>query len=238
MLAEISLSVCRDVRRMPVIYHMSNRDKGAERFRETVVGQGRFGRRCFYCDFAFGMTDAYEIHNLDGDHTNNAPDNLALICELCHSPFHLDLVSRKWSPDPGKIIFLPELSHAELNNLLQAIFYAMAVQMAGDPDDEANKPIAQPHTVYKRLLDRAAQVEQNAQQEVIRPGLSDPFTLSRVLVDMDDETYAQRDSLLAGCRYLPAADYFVEKAKLWNSNGAAFSRLDTGAWRGVAGITE
>ncbi|CAG9170007.1 hypothetical protein [Cupriavidus pinatubonensis] len=234
----ISLSVCRDVRRMPLVNHTSKRDKGAERLREAVIGQGRFGRRCHYCNFAFGATEDYEIHFVDGDHTNQVPENSVPICELCHTAFHLDLVIRKWPNDPGKIIFLPELSQAELNNLLQAIFYAMAVQVADDKGDLANQPIAKPHTVYKRLGDRARQVEQNSQGEVIRPGLSNPFVVSRVLVEMGDDAYAQRDILLAGCRYLPAAEYFVEKAKLWNAHGSAFSALDTGAWRGIAGISE
>lgn len=237
MLPEISLSVCRDVRRMPLVNHTSRRDKSAERQREAVMSQGRFGRRCYFCDFAFGATVGYEIHNLDGDHTNQALDNLVPICELCHAPFHLDLASRKWPNDPGRIIFLPELSQPELSNLLQAVFYAMAVQVTADKEDMANQPIAQPHTVYKRLNDRAIQVEQNSLGEVIRPGLSSPFVMSRVLVDMNDETYAQRDLLLAGCRYLPAAEYFIAQAKLWNAHGAAFSALDTAAWCGIAGIT-
>ncbi|MDH0342008.1 HNH endonuclease signature motif containing protein [Chromobacterium haemolyticum] len=238
MIAEISLSVSRDLRRMPLINHSSRNDKGAERVREMVIGQGRFGRRCYFCDFAFGMTDGYEIHNLDGDHTNNDPENLVPCCELCHAPFHLDLVTRKWPNAPGKIIFLPEMSQPELNNLLQAIFYSMAIQVSSGKDDDADRPIANPHTVYQRLLDRAKQVEQNSLGEVVRPGLSNPFALSRVLIDMDDETYANRDVLLAGCRYLPAADNFVDQAGKWNANGAAFSRLDTGAWRGVAGMAE
>lgn len=238
MIPEISLSVCRDVRRMPLINHTSNRDKGAERLREMVISQGRFGRRCYFCDFAFGMTDGYEIHNLDGDHTNNDPENLAPICELCHAPFHLDLVSRKWPSDPGKIIFLPEISQPELNNFLQAIFYSMGMQMASSNGSDANPPIAHPHTVYQRLMNRAKLVEQNSLGEVVRPGLSNPFVLSRVLVEMGDDDYAQRDVLLAGCRYLPAADYFVDQVSKWNANGAAFSRLDIGAWPGVAGISE
>lgn len=237
MIPAISLSVCRDVRRMPLVNHTSRNDKSSEKLREAVIGQGRFGRRCYFCDFAFGASEDYEIHNLDHDHTNWALENLVPACELCHTPFNLDLVRRKWPTDPGKIIFLPELTQPELNNLLQAIFYGMAVQMIDDKGDLANQPIAQPHTVYKRLLGRAMQVERSSSGDVIRPGLSDPFVLGRVLIDMNESEYAQRDILLSGYRYVPAASYFIERAKLWNANGAAFSTLDTGAWRGIAGIT-
>lgn len=237
MIPEISLSVCRDLRRMPFMMHTSRRDKGATRIREMVIGQGRFGRRCYFCDFAFGMTDGYEVHNLDGDHSNNDPENLVPICELCHIPFHLDLVAKKWPKNPGKIIFLPEMTQPELNNLLQAIFYAMVMQKKTNDKDTADKqPAVHPHTVYKRLLDRAGLVEQNELGEIVRPGLSDPFILSRVLADMDEETYAQRNMLLSNCRYLPWADSFIDQVDLWNANGAAFSRLDIGAWQDIASI--
>lgn len=239
MINQISLSVCRDIRRTPLVNHMSSRDKNAERVRDLVINQGRFGRRCYFCDFAFGTSDCFEVHHLDGNHTNDAPDNMVPVCELCHAPFHLDLIGRKWANRPGAIIFLPELSQPELNNLLQAIFYSMAMQVAGGEQASAQPPIAHPHTVYRRLLDRRAQVEQDQHGAVIRSGLSDPINLSVVLLSsvLTDEQYAGRDQLLAGCRYLPDPEYFIARAAQWNAHGAAFSRLDLAAWQGVAGVS-
>jgi len=236
---QISLSVCRDIRRTPLVNHMSSRDKNAGRVRELVIGQARFGRRCYFCDFAFGTSDVFEVHHLDGDHTNDATENMVPVCEMCHAPFHLELVGRKWPKRPGAIIFLPELSQPELNNLLQAIFYSMAVQVTGGQDAATQAPIAQPHTVYRRLLDRRAQVEQDQSGTVVRPGFSEPVNLSLMLLspNFTDEQYAARDQLLAGCRYLPDPEYFVAKAGQWNAHGAAFSRLDLAAWPGVAGVS-
>ena len=237
MINQISLSVCRDIRRTPLVNHMSSRDKSAGRVREQVIGQARFGRRCYFCDFAFGTSDVFEVHHLDGDHTNDATENMVPVCEMCHAPFHLELIGNKWRNREGAIIFLPELSQPELNNLLQAIFYSMAVQVSGGQDAAAQAPIAQPHTVYRRLLDRRAQVEQDQSGTVIRPGFSEPVNLGIVLLSrhLTDEQYAARDRWLAGCRYLPHPEYFVAKASQWNAHGAAFSRLDLAAWPGVAG---
>ena len=235
----IELSVVRDIRKAPLIQHGSRLDKSVAELRKQVIGQGRFGRRCYFCDFAFGTTDSFDIHNLDCDHTNNELENLVPVCELCHAPFHLDTVAKKWPSDPGKIVFLPELTQVQLNNLLQVIFYCMAMQsVAAGPEKGAStaQQGINPHTVYRRITDRAYQVEMNSKGETVRKGLSDPLVCSRVLLDMSDEEYERRSALLGGCRYVPGADYFIQQAGMWSGNGASFSRLDLAAWPGVAGV--
>jgi intracellular multiplication protein IcmJ len=234
MIPEISLSVCRDLRRMPLLAHTSRKDEASKRLREMVIAQGRFGRRCYYCDFSFGSSDLFEVHNLDHDHQNEDPGNVVPVCEMCHAPFHLDLVARKWPGDTGKIIFLPELTQPELNNLLQAVFYAMAVNTAGEENKSNDKPQIQPHTIYMKLADRAELVERSGRGGVVRAGLSEPYALSRVLADMDDATYARRDQLLYGLRYLAPQTHFVTQAQAWNGNECAFSRLDLAAWPSIA----
>lgn len=220
---------------MPLLAHTSRDDKASKQLREMVIGQGRFGRRCYFCDFSFGSSDLFEVHNLDHDHQNVDPGNLAPICELCHAPFHIDLVTRKWPGDSGKIIFLPELTQPELNNLLQAVFYAMAVNAMGEENKSEDKPVFQPHTVYRVLADRASLVERNAQGDIVRASLSEPFAIGRVLAEMDESTYAKRDALLSGLRYLAPQTHFVNQAKAWNNNDCAFSKLDLAAWPGIAG---
>lgn len=232
---EISLSVCRDIRRMPILNHMSRHDTATTAMRETVISQARFGRRCFFCDFAFGTTDGYEIHHLDGDHTNIEQDNLAPVCELCHAPFHLDLVSRKWPGDSGAIIYLPEMTQVELNSMLQAIFFSMAMQQSSIQADSFDASVVvQPHTVYQRLLRRAEAVEKSTDGFVERPGLSKPGVLAKVLQQMTEDDYSSRALLLSGLRYLHPQLYFTEQASRWNSNGAAFSRLDLDSWKSPA----
>lgn len=219
---------------MPLLAHTSRKDEASKRLREMVIGQGRFGRRCYFCDFSFGSSDLFEVHNLDHDHQNEDPGNLVPVCELCHAPFHIDLVTRKWPTDSGKIIFLPELAQPELNNLLQATFYAMAVNIVGEENKSDEQLIVQPHTLYQKLAARADQVEQNARGEILRAGLSKPFVLGRVLAEIDDETYTRRDTLFDGLRFLAPQTHFMEQAKSWNGNDCAFSKLDLAAWPGIA----
>lgn len=235
MIPEISLSVCRDVRRMPLLAHTSYKDESSKRLREMVIGQGRFGRRCYYCDFSFGSSPYFEVHNLDHDHQNVDPGNLVPICEMCHASFHVDLVNRKWPGDSGKIIFLPELTQPELNNLLQAVFYAMAVNDVGEQNNSDGKPRIQPHTLYQRLANRAEAVERNSRGETVRAGLSEPFALGRVLTSMSDDDYNRRDAILSGLRFLAPQTHFTTQARNWNANDSAFSKLDLAAWPGIAG---
>ena len=236
----IELSVCRDVRRAPHVNHGTRHDKSAAKLRERVIAQGRFGRRCWFCDFAFGNSELFELHHVDGDHSNEAIDNVVPSCEMCHAAFGLDLVSRKWKEDAGKIIFLPELSQAHLNNLLQAVFFAIGSQVVEGErsvalgSDGSTAPSLAPHTVLRRLQARAEQVEKSASGEVVRGRLSEPTVLARILQDMSDTEYSRRGELLVGLRYMPPADYFVSQAGAWTLNGAAFSRVDLSAWASVA----
>lgn len=234
------LSISRDVRRAPRANHMSRMDDTATALRASVIRQGRFGRRCAHCHLAFGDNDDFELHNIDGDHTNLALENLEPICELCHAVFHVDLLSRKWPDDTGRVIFLPELSQAELNNLVQATFYAAALQMAEQKDGSATataSPLPEsikPHVVYKALSDRALVLDGTRASDPV--SLADPFVLGRVLADMDDDAYAARDVLIGGARWLAPWDTFVGKAGGWARDGAAFSRLDMDAWSSIADV--
>ncbi|MFM0265517.1 hypothetical protein [Paraburkholderia sediminicola] len=219
---------------------MSKTDDTATALRAKVIQQGRFGRRCAYCDLAFGNSDDFELHNMDGDHTNLEIENLEPVCELCHAVFHLDLLSRKWPDDVGRIVFLPEISQAELNNLLQATFYAAALQMAAQTDGSATatpSPLPasiKPHVVYKALSDRALVLDGTRASDPV--SLADPFVLARVMADMDDDTYAAREVLIGGARWLAPWDTFVGKAGGWARDGAAFSRLDMDAWISIADV--
>ncbi|TAL63651.1 MAG: HNH endonuclease [Burkholderiaceae bacterium] len=240
----ISLSVCRDVRHAPIPGHTSLADGSASRLRQSVVMQPRFGRRCYFCDFSFGASEHFEIHHLDGDHSNSGADNVVPVCTLCHAPFHLDLVTRRWRSSPGKIIYLPELGQAELNNLLQAIFFAKSEQQFMVPSEPVKDPgavvteapVLSANSLFVALERRAAYVEALPDGTSGRPGLATPSTLARVLTEMTDADYAQRDVLLHGLRYLPSETYLVEEARHWKEDGAAFAGLDIAAWPAVAGM--
>lgn len=235
----LSLSVTRsNMRIVPHPGHGARSDRALAEARNDVLGQSRFARRCVFCDYQFGrVADECEVFHLDGDHGNDALDNLAPACVFCHAPAHLDLASKRWPDDPGLMVWLPELTQPEVSSLMQAIVFACAMQATDQLPDQVvtvaqstGLPIA-PHAVYMRLSARAAQVEAVAPGEAkVREGMSSPRVLARVLQAMSPDDYARRDELLAGVRYLPPLQPFLEQARHWPMDGGAFSHLDLGSW--------
>lgn len=195
--------------------------------REAVIGQSRFGGRCCFCGLHLSGMEDFEVHHIDHDHRNDRLENLAPICELCHAVLHIDLVSSKWPEDSGTIILLPEMSQVELNNVMQATFWSMALDEAeGGPWQQAN-----PHGMYARLVARSSGLEQ------VFEGLSEPRALARVLSGMSDAAYARRgETGLAAARYLPPLSRFLAQASKWRNRGAALSHLDRASWAKVAGL--
>lgn len=61
---------------------------------------------CCYCGFQDGRF--LELHHEDNNHDNNHPDNLFLICTLCHRLKHLGWVGTE---NLGKIFYIPSPSN-------------------------------------------------------------------------------------------------------------------------------
>ncbi len=44
------------------------------------------------------VQDAFEVHHVDGNHGNNAPRNLAILCRPCHVQLHRSAQQSGWMP--------------------------------------------------------------------------------------------------------------------------------------------
>lgn len=125
-------------------------DKDAERAnqvfkavrKKTLVEQSH---SCYFC----GITSkSNEVHHLDDNHHNNQPDNLKVVCRLCHPYHHLGEAARpvaleaeqdgRISAKAVALIQVPkEIEHLlkpeDLHHLMRAIGMAL-----NDPDEAQN----------------------------------------------------------------------------------------------------
>lgn len=151
-----------------------------------------------------------EIHHLDHDHRNMRVSNLVTLCPLCHQVFHLPQAA---STDGGKIIWLPEISQAQLNRMCIALFVAMS---------DAKHPWYGAATSIYGDLEACRETMESAF------GQSDPAFLAQVLLNMSKEQYDDRATVLAPLRLLPHPSRFPYEIEYWKAS--AFDKLPDEAW--------
>jgi hypothetical protein len=78
-----------------------------------------------------------------------------------------------------------------------------------------------------RLVERAEALER------MRPNLSDPTSIARMLASLDDSAYNNRDELLYGIRYLPSFDAHRGRVRSWGGVGGPFGALPMESWPNI-----
>lgn len=149
---------------------------------------------CRYCGF---HSEKYQnVHHRDLNLGNLKEDNLVTACVFCHQCFYLEQVSQMES---GMLIWLPELSQAQLNNIARAVYVGRISQ---GPIAEASRK------VYDVLLARR-------EAAVERVSTDNPFILSTVLKDyLAPKAYALRGKKLDGLRLFPLDKRMVQEGEL------------------------
>jgi intracellular multiplication protein IcmJ len=200
-------------------------DKEFQRLRNVVLDA--CGGRCEFCGFASGRYQ--EVHHGDDDHRNNKRENLFGSCPLCHQVFHIGLAGMR---EGGLIIYAPELTQTEINQISLLIWTIEAT----------TDPAVIETDMFRRIRDRAVKLrgdlenrrgtvllrmeaylkENGLLPEGMKPRLShySPVLFANVLMSLDEETYAKRQSLLGGLRLLPRSARFEERVKHWRDEQA------------------
>lgn len=222
VMPELVLSAKRSVWRMHD--HADEFDKVFQQLRKAVLEKS--GSACRFCGFS--SSKFIEVHHGDDDHKNNAPSNLYSACPLCHQVFHIGLAGMK---EGGEIIYLPEMSQAELNQL------ALVIWMVTETDQSTiqNPAHIQLHMRLSRiakLMDgflmnrrgvvllrlRAALKNTDFPVDLIdkikMPHLG-PTLFSALLMELTEDEYGNRKTLLGGLRIYPSLSRFRERNKFW-----------------------
>lgn len=182
----------------------------------------RDGYACRCCGF---MSKKYQrvIPQRDIDATAKEGD-LITICTFCEMTASLD---RAGLASAGFLIWLPEISQGELNNIARALYVARA----------SDTPLAKAAVrALEVLTARRAEAKK-------RLGTDDPLILATALYEqLDDKAYAARTAKLEGIRFLPLdrylvtqrsgkdANVFPQMMTYWTSPEGPFGKLPVSEW--------
>lgn len=227
VIPDLVMSAKRSVWRMND--HAGEADKAFNQIRLPVLEA--CGNVCEFCGHASAKFQ--EAHHGDDDHSNNRPENLFGSCPLCHQVFHVGLAGMR---DGGVIIYLPEFTQAELNQLALLIWIVQATREEMIKEASALQMFKRIHAsatklssvlenrrgpVLMRLNDYVKKNKALAPE--LEPKLSDinPALFANVLMQLDDATYAKRAEELGGLRLLPKPARFEQRIEHWRDEANA-----------------
>lgn len=151
-----------------------------------------------------------EIHHRDHDHRNMRESNLETLCPLCHQVFHLPQAG---ATSGASVIWLPEISQADLNRMLMAIFVAKR---------NTKHPFHGTATQIHNDLEARRSTMETAF------GRSDPGILAQVLLKMRPDDYAKRGVYLSSLRLFAHETRFPYEIEYWEA--AHFKDLKPEQW--------
>lgn len=155
---------------------------------------------CQYCGWRSERFQ--EIHHKNHNHKDYREQNLATICPLCHQVFHLSSAA---ITEGGEIIWLPELSQEQLNQLCIAIFIA-------EKSGNKKKWEGPAKRLFNALNSRADFVNNNLADKA-----SDPGVFAETLLKLTKEQYENRYSFVKNLRLLPFSSRFISQIEYWST---------------------
>jgi intracellular multiplication protein IcmJ len=155
---------------------------------------------CRYCGFKSQQFQV--VVNIDQNYQNNDLSNLATACSLCSPCFFIDALG-KHTKGFGTIIYLPEISQADLNHFCRALFCSML-------RDSPYKGKLQ--AVYLSLSERAQAVE-----TLFGKDTQIPMLFGQTLIDSELSPAQMNHPLFFDLKLLPLRKFFQEEATYWKS---------------------
>jgi len=168
----------------------------------SEMGERVFARdshTCQYCGFQ--AMQYQQIVNADGNYRNNRLSNMITSCCFCAQCLFLESVGMDESGG-GQLIYLPELSQADLNSFCHVLFCAMG-------NGTGYQEIAQ--AIYRDFKFRSQPVETR-----FGNGTSAPAILGQLILEHDARNPGgQMDDVLKDVRLLPSHTKFRLQLEAW-----------------------
>lgn len=177
------------------IFSGRRQDPAFAALRDRVFQRDRY--TCQFCGFQ--AKEYQEILNINGDYRNHQIENLATACPFCAQAAHLTAVGTGYGG--GKLVFLPEMTQAELNSFCHVIFCSMTNRTPHMDTSQA---------IYRNLRMRSSPIEQK-----FGPGTSTPSTFCELLLNTGQFDAKKHRSLLKDIRVLPSFSRFRQELEDW-----------------------
>lgn len=154
---------------------------------------------CQYC--AFQARQYQEIVNLDGNYTNNKLTNLVTACCFCYQCLFLESVGLD-DMGGGQLIYLPEMSQADLNSFCHVLFCAMG---NGTGYQESSQ------SIYRGFKFRSQQLENK-----FGSGTSNPAVFGQLILEYRaHHPKTATVDILKDLRLLPSYTKFRVQLEAW-----------------------
>ncbi len=153
---------------------------------------------CQYCGFQ--AKEYQEIVNLDGNYQNNKLSNMATACCFCTQCLFLQSVGLD-EMGGGQLIYMPELSQADLNSFCHVLFCAMG-------NNTGYQDSAQ--TIYRSLKFRSQLIENK-----FGSGTSNPSVMGQLVIEYQERQPDRPVEILKELRLLPSHAKFKIQLDAW-----------------------
>lgn len=163
---------------------------------------------CMYCGFQ--AKQFQEVVNLDGNYSSHKFNNLITACCFCSQCLFIESIGLD-EMGGGQLIYLPEMSQADLNSFCHVLFCAMGNGTGYQETSQA---------IYRSLKFRSQQIENK-----FGPGTSNPTVFGQMMLEYKAH-HPEKDisEILKDFRLLPSYTKFAPQLEAWAQ--AALEELD------------
>jgi intracellular multiplication protein IcmJ len=180
-------------------------DKAFLPVQQRVLNRDRY--TCQYCGFQ--AKEFQEVVNADGNYNNNKLSNMITSCCFCKQCLFLQSVGVD-DMGGGQLIYLPEITQANLNSFCHVLFCAME-------NNTGYQDSAQ--SLYRSLKFRSQLIENK-----FGTGTSNPTIMGQMLVEHKMKSANQTQDILKDIRLLPSNVKFKVQLDAWAA--AAMQELE------------
>lgn len=153
---------------------------------------------CQYCGFQ--ARQYQEIVNLDGNYSNNKLNNMVTACCFCSQCFFIQSVGVD-EMGGGQLVYLPEMSQADLNSFCHVLFCAMGNGTGYQDSAQA---------IYRSFKFRSQQVESK-----FGAGTSNPTIFGQLILEYQAKNPESKANILQHICLLPSYTKFKIQLDAW-----------------------